>query len=276
MLKNYPVSKRTIGELLPDTLTLSFCIHINKGEKVWVVAGMLVQYLESITDSVIVIENNNPIGTIGGKEILENLLKNPSRSLFYDFNVEDIMERDPVIVTENTKYKELMSLWKERSRAFAIIPNKWGFYSAISAQKVLEIGMRCKTNFSISDLTKKQPVFFKKGDTFGDVINSMFKNKTRKILLERSNKYLSDRLIIEAISEKMKYLKEIDDFLNESIDIVTLEKARIIPNDLKIQEVSAMMYDMFHPYVIYNDHIVTPWDICNVLLSPEISEYVIK
>lgn len=276
MLKNYPISKRTVGELLPDTLTLSFCIHINKGEKVWVVSGMLVQYLESITDSVIVIENDKPIGTIGGKEILENLLKNPSRNLFYDFNVEDIMEHNPVVVTKNTKYEELMNLWKERSRAFAIIHNEWGFYSAISAQKVLEIGMRCKTNLSISDLSKKRPILFKKGDTFGDVINSMFKNKTRKILLEHSNKYLSDRLIIEAISEKMKFLKDIDDFLNESIDIVTLEKARIIPNNLKIHEVSAMMYDMFHPYVIYKDHIVTSWDICNALLSPEISEYVVK
>jgi hypothetical protein len=123
------------------------------------------------------------------------------------------------------------------------------------------------------DLPKKIPITFKKDDTLGAIINSMFKNKTRKILLENSNKYLNDRIIIETITEKMKYLKETDDFLNMPARIIELEEARVIFDDLRINEVSAMMYDMEHPYVIYKDWIVTPWDICNVLLSKEITKY---
>ncbi len=277
MSQGIPISERTLGDLLPDTLTYSLCIHIDKGTEVGVITGMLVQYLESVTDSVMIRdEDHNPIGTIGGKEIMENLLKNPTSSLFYGTKVEDIMEPNPVTVSKDTKYKDLMDFWKERGRAYAVIPNEWGFYSAISAQKVLEIGMRCKTNISIRDLPKKLPVTFKKGATFGSVINSMFENRTRKILLENSNKYLSDRLIIEAISEKMKNITETDDFLNESVDVVNLEQVRVIFDDLTINEVSAMMYDMEHPYVIYKDWIVTPWDICNILLSPEITEYTVK
>jgi predicted transcriptional regulator len=276
MSQNILISERTLGELLPDTLTYSLCIHIDKGTEVWVVAGMLVQYLESATDSVMVRDGDrNPIGIIGGKEIMENLLKNPTSSLFYG-KVEDIMESNLVRVSKDTKYKDLMNFWKERGRAYAVIPNEWGFYSAISAKKILEIGMRCKTKISITDLPKKQHVTFRKGATFGSVINSMFENKTRKILLENSNKYLNDRLIIETISEKMKYLKETDDFLNESVDIVELEEVRVVFDDLTINEVSAMMHDMDHPYVIYKDWIVTPWDICNVLLSAQITEYVAK
>ena len=203
MSQKIPLAERTLGKLLPDTLTYSLCIHIDKGKEVWVVTGMLVQYLESATDSVMVRdENEKPIGTIGGKEIMENLLKNPTSSLFYGTKVEDIMEPNPVTVSKDTKYKDLMNSWKSRGRAYAVIPNEWGFYSAISAKKILEIGMRCKTNISITDLPKKRPVTFKKGATFGSVINSMFENKTRKILLENSNKYLNDRLIVEIISEK--------------------------------------------------------------------------
>ena len=104
----------------------------------------------------------------------------------------------------------------------------------------------------------------------------MFENKTRKVLLKDSNKYLSDRLIIEAISEKMKHLKETDDFLNEPVDIIDLEEAKVITDNLKISEISKMMYDMSHPFVIYKDWLVTPWDICNVLLSPKITEYLTK
>jgi predicted transcriptional regulator len=277
MSQDVPISERTLGELLPERLTWSLCIHIDKGKEVWVVTGMLSQYLESATDSVIVRdEKHNPIGIIGGKEIMENLLKNPTSSLFYGMKVEDIMEPDPVRVTKNTKYKDLMKSWKERGRAYAVIPNEWGFYSAISAQKILEIGMRCKTNLTISDLSKKQPITFKKSDTFGSVINLMFENKARKALLKNSNKYLSDRLIIEAISEKMKHLKETDDFLNEPVDIVGLEEAKEIFDDLKINEISKMMYDMAHPFVIYKDWLVTPWDICKALLSPDITEYAVK
>jgi hypothetical protein len=100
----------------------------------------------------------------------------------------------------------------------------------------------------------------------------MLNNKARKILLEDTNKYLNDRLIIEAISEKMKHLRETDDFLNESADIVEIEDAKVISENLKINEVSSMMYDMAHPFVMYKDWLVTPWDICNVLLSPRITE----
>ena len=277
MSQGIPISERTLGELLPERLTWSLCIHIDKGTEVWVVTGMLVQYLESATDSIIVRDSeHNPIGTIGGKEIMENLLKNPTSSLFYGTKVEDIMEPNPVRVSKDTKYKDLMNFWKERDRAYAVIPNDWGFYSAISAQKILEIGKKCKTNLTIEDLPKKKLVTFKKGDTFGEVINSMFDNKARKILLEGSNKYLSDRLIVEAISEKMKDLTETNDFLNEPVDIVELEEAKVIEDNLKINEVSKMMYDMAHPFVIYKDWLVTPWDICKVLLSPDITEYVVK
>ncbi len=274
MAQDIPIAERTLGELLPERLTWSLCIHIDKGTEVWVVTGMLVQYLESATDSIIVRDKDqNPIGTIGGKEIMENLLKNPTSSLFYGTKVEDIMEPHPVMVSKDTRYKDLMNFWKGRGRAYAVIPNDWGFYSAISAQKILEIGKKCKTNLTIEDLPKKKLVTFKKGDTFGDIINSMFDNKARKILLEGSNKYLSDRLIIEAISEKMKHLKETDDFLHESVDIVELEEAKVIECNLKINEIASMMYDMAHPFIIYKDWLVTPWDICKILLSPEITEY---
>lgn len=272
-----PIAERTLGELFSKRLTWSLCIHIDKGTEVWVVSGMLVQYLESATDSIIVRdEKHEPIGTIGGKEIMENLLKNPTSSLFYGTKVEDIMELNSVKVSKDTKYKDLMNFWKERGRAYAIIPNEWGFYSAISAQKVLEIGKGCKTDLTIEDLPKKKQVTFKKVDTFGDLISLMFENKSRKILLEGTNKYLSDRLIIETISEKMKHLKETDDFLNESVDIVELEEAKVISDNLKINQVSSIMYDMAHPFIIYKDWLVTPWDICNVLLSPKITEYDVK
>jgi len=270
-----PLCQRSLKDLLPQTLTTSLCIHIEKGKEVWVVAGMLAQYLESVTDSVLVLNEKAPVGTIGGKEIMENLLKNPTSSLFYGTLVEDIMEPNPLIVPETILYKNLMKNWKDRGRAYAAVLNEWGSFSAISAKKILEIGMRCMTSLSITDLPKKPKITFKFDDPVESIIKSMFQNKTRKILLENSNKYLNDRIIIETITEKMSYLKDIDYFLNVPVNIIDLEEARVIYDDLKINEISAILYDMEHPFVIYKDHVVTPWDICECLLSEEITEYQI-
>ena len=104
----------------------------------------------------------------------------------------------------------------------------------------------------------------------------MFENKARKLFLKGTNRYLSDRLIIETITEKMKHLKETDDFLNETVENVELEEAKVISDNLKINEVSSAMYDMAHPCIMYKDWLVTPLDICNILLSPEITGYKVK
>jgi predicted transcriptional regulator len=273
MSQDVSLAERTLGELLPYALTSSICIHIDKGKKVLDVAGMLVQYLESVTDSVVVKDGKELVGIVGGKEIIQHLLKNSTPKSFYERRVEEIMDPHLITVSESTKYKDLLNHWKKNERAYAVISNGEGFYSAISARTILEIGMRCRTDISVNNLPKKQNVTFKKNDTFRSMINSMVYNKTRNILLENSNKYINDRLIIENVTQKMSYLRGEEDFLDNIVN-VELEEAKVISENLKINEVSAMMYDMEHPYVMYEDQIVTPWDICNALSSPEITEYL--
>jgi len=60
--KNIPISERALGDFFPDTGSFPFCVNIEKGTEVWVAAGMLVEYLESFTDSVVVREDYKPIG----------------------------------------------------------------------------------------------------------------------------------------------------------------------------------------------------------------------
>ncbi len=63
----------------------------------------------------------------------------------------------------------------------------------------------------------------------------MFENKTRKILLENSNRYINDRIIIEPITEKMNHLKEMDYFLNVPANIIDLEESLMILKSIKFQ-----------------------------------------
>ncbi|KAG2478367.1 MAG: hypothetical protein NPMRTH1_570015 [Nitrosopumilales archaeon] len=271
--KNKPcVSERTLEYLLSDSLTSSLCVNIDKGTETWVVAGMLVQYLDSFTDSVVVRDNMTPIGLIGGKEIIEGILENPTNS-FFNRKVEEIMNSKIVKISKYHTLEELLYRWMQTRRAFAVIDNELFDYSAISAKKLLGIGKRCKTEIAISDIPKKTVVTFTKDQTVGDVINSMLKNKTRKLLLEGSNQYINDRLIIEKISEDLKYLKYVRNFLDSPMTTFNLAEAKVVSENLTLPELSKIMLDMAHPYVIYQNQVVSPWDICLMLLSKDLKDY---
>src|SRR3989304_2316505 len=153
-----PISNLSLDELLPDSLTSTICVNIEKGTKIWVVTGMLVQYLESFTDSVVVRDKDKPVGIAGGKHVIQKLVDNPTSDLFDNTNVEDIMTTKFIKISKRTKLRELLDFWKQTRIAFAIIPNEFSDYSELSARKLLEIGMRCKTeiseDLSISEVSK--------------------------------------------------------------------------------------------------------------------------
>ena len=141
---------------------------------------MLIHYLESFTDSLVVTEENEkPIGVIGGREIIENIYHNSSSQFFDNTTIEQIVDRNLVILFDKTTLGELLNTWKKTRRAFSIIPNNLGGYSAISGRKLLEIGANCVTDLTVSELPKKEIVTFEKDSTIREIIGLMLK-KTRE------------------------------------------------------------------------------------------------
>ncbi len=272
-MNNKPISEFSLHDLFGDTLTSSLCVNIEKGTETWVATGMLVQQLESFTDSVVVRENDKPIGIVGGKDVIVKLIDDPSSNLFYQTKVEDIMEKRWPIVSKETKLQELMEFWKNTRRAFAAIPNEFSDYSGISAKKMLEVGKRIKTKILISELPDKKLITFPNNTTIGNVLNLMLENNTRRLILENSTKFINDRIILEKITEELKCLKEVENFMEIPINEFKLEEVKEISDDLSISEVSKIMYEMEHPCVMFRKKIITPWDICLILLSEKITDY---
>jgi hypothetical protein len=273
--KNKPISERSLEELFPDVWSFPFCVNIEKGTEVWVAAGMLVEYLESFTDSVVVRENYKPIGIIGGYDLLNNLRKNPTNDFFHQNKVEDIMMKDLPIVTIKTQLGVMIRDWKESGRAFAVIPNALSDFSCISAKFLIKVGMFCKTDFFISQIPKKKLVTFKISNTIGDIINSMFENKTRRLVLEDTNQFVSDRIILGYISDKLNFLKDVDSFMDMPVNLLELEQVRTINEDVSLDQLCGIMSEIQYPYVLYKDKVFSPWDVCEALMRPEITEYEI-
>lgn len=265
------ISELTLEEAFPKTLTETSCVYIDKDREVWVATEMCAQYLESVVDSIVVKDGGVPIGIVGGYDLLDHLRKNPTRDFQYKTKVKEIAFNDVPEVAKETKLKDLIEKWQKSRRAFAIIPHEPDDFSPVSARMMLGVGMRCKTNISVSSMPKKKIITFHADDTLGKILVLMFANKTRKLLLlEDSNQYISDRLILGEISRILKFQKDVESFLEIPAKQLKLDYVREITDDLKFDHLCSIMDRMEHPYVIYKDAAITPWDVCVTLLSEDL------
>lgn len=264
------ISTANMGQLLGESLTSTFCVNIEATSKIWVATGMLVQYLESFTDGIVVRKNEKPVGIVGGRDIIANIAKNP-RGEFFEEPVESIVESRIPEISSRTTYKELMNFWQDTGRAFAIIQNEYGDYSSISAKKILEIAKQCNTNLKISEMPKKNTVTFSLDEPIGQIMDRMLENKTRRVILKDTNKFINDRAILEKISEELDYLRNVKNFREFPAKDFNIIETTMIEKDLMIPETAQMMYELEHPYLVYKDNVITPWDICKILLSDKIT-----
>ena len=263
----------SLEELFPQTLTDVSCPEIQKNREVWVATEMCAQYLESTIDAIVVRGDDNKLaGIVGGYDLLDAIRKNPTRDFQYTCAIEEIMFKDFLQVENKTKFKDLMGKWKNTRRAFAVISNNSGGYSPISARKMLEIGIRYKTDMTVSSISKKKIITFQGDEPLNKILDLMFENKTRKLLLVNSNQFISDRTILEGISRMLKFQQNIDNFLDVPINQFTFDHIKVITEDLKFDKLCSVMNKMEHPYVIYKDIVVSPWDVCLSLMNENVIE----
>ena len=266
------ISELTLDKMLSSSLTDTPCVYLNQEREVWVATEMCVQYLESSIDSIVIRNDElTPVGIVGGYDLLSHIRKNPTRDFQYENKVKEIMFEGLPIVEKETRFKDLMERWKLSRRAFAITPNSFQGYSPISARKMLDVGIRCQSNLTISSMPKKNIVTFSLDDSLEKIIDLMFKHNTRKLMLEYSNQFISDRIILEEISKMLKFQHDVENFLEIPVSQIELEEVLVLKEDVSLNKLCLMMYKMEHPYVIYKDVSVSPWDICLTLLSDDVT-----
>ena len=270
---SHMIADRMIRDILPMSFTAIPCVSIQRQARIEESIGLLIPYLESMADSLIVTDDNNyPIGVVGGREIIEKILANPSPSAF-EGEIEKIMSPTITKISGTSTIRNIIQEWQNTGRAFSILPNSIGGFSVISARKMLEVGKISMTDMRISDLPKKNILSFGNDSTIGEIINIMLKNKTRKLLLENTNQFISDRIIIEKIASDLNYLRNARNFLEMPIVGFGLEYAKVISKDIMVNELASIMFGMQHPYAVFKDQVISPWDICLALLSDQMQEY---
>jgi len=271
--KNTSISELTLEQIFSTSLTDTPCVYLNQERELWVATEMCVQYLESSIDSIVIRNDElTPVGIIGGYDILSSIRKNPTRDFQYDTKVKEIYFEEFPIVEKETRYRDLMERWKKSRRAFAMTPNSFQGYSPISARKMLEAGIKSQSDISISSFPKKKIVTFSLDDSLGKIIDLMFENNTRKLLLEYSNQFISDRIILEEISKMLKFQPSIENFLDIPVSQIDLKEVTVLKEDVNLNKICLQLYKMDHPYLVYKDISVSPWDVCLVLLDDGVKQ----
>lgn len=234
-------------------------------EKMWIITSMLCRYLESFIDNMIIIQDDKPIGILGGKETLFGLLKNPTFEFFDQVTAGEVMGGFSNVVTSQTTLSDLISLMQHQRTGFAVIPHDKGGYSTISVRTLLEVSALSKTDMKASEIPKKNIITFTKEDTMDYILTSMFHTQTRRLVLEDYSSFISDRLILEKIAFKLNYLNGVPNFLEIKAGTFPLKRLEKISEDLPIPELAKKMLSMDVPYVMTQDRIISPWDIAIIL-----------
>lgn len=268
---NLPLANNPLDKILKESVFSTPAVSIRVEDTLAEAAILLPHHLESMTDSLVATKNDEPVGIVGGIEVLDNILKNSNQRFLDNTKIGDVMSKKLVIIDSKNTLLELTKQWSQTRRAFAIIPNQYHGYSVISARKVLEAGINFKINTTIVSIPKKKTITFRKDETVKQILTHMFDNKTRKLVLENTKSFLNDRIIIQKLTREFNCLRDGDDFLNAKADIFDLEQAKTVSDDLSISEACKIMYDMKSPYLMENDRVISPWDVVVVLSSENLS-----
>lgn len=258
--KNLLLNECTIEDVLPHLLVHPSIATIDSKEKLWIATSMLVRFLETFTNNLVVVENDIPVGMLGGEEVIKEFTKIGDSSFFSDMTVQQVMNNDLCIIPQNTKVSDLLKKMYQMQRDFALVKNENEDYSTISARRLLEAGVLCNTKMKISDIPLKLIPTFNRDDTIDTIIKQMIQNETEVLILENTPQFINPQVIFEKIVE-LNYLKDIDNFFDLKATALNLKTGKIISENTTITDMCKIMLSMKYPFVMTSNNVLTPWDL---------------
>ena len=250
----------SIEEILPHLLVCSSRATIESKENMWIATSMLVRFLASFTNNLVVMKSDIPVGILGSMEILRGLYENPSYDFFSEHFVHEIMNKNLNITSPKTRVLNLLKKMNQYKKDFALIQTTNESFSTISSRRLLEVGILCDTRIKVSDIPSKTIVTFQREDNLGTIIRKMLRSNSDILVLEHTPLFVTPQIIFEKISE-LNYLDGIDNFLDSKVSVLNLRSSRVISNNITIPEMCKIMLSMRDSFVMTQNNVLTPWDL---------------
>jgi len=250
-----------LDDILPyaqKRVTVASC---TTSEKVWFVTNLLNKHLESYTDCIVVTDSGKFVGLIDGREWVKNLIKEPTREFFSLYSSEIMSPEQVLQVNVDTKLSHVLENWKKIRRAVAVIEdNNKSICAPIALRTILEIISLSRTDMKVSDIHKKKIISINKHEKIIDALSKMVQNKTRRLLVEGTQKFISDRIVINNIINKFNFLRE-SNLHEKTMADFEFEEIPKLSENMSLVELSRRLIVQKYPCVMYGDNVITPWDM---------------
>jgi hypothetical protein len=248
-------------EVLPYSLLSIPVSTITPHDNVWIASSMLSR-ISDVTNNLVVIEDEFPIGTISSAEIIEGLQKNPTGAFFSE-NITKIMNPDFYIDSRTVNISAILNRIGKSKNPFSIIQNDKTSFSQFSIRQALEIGALCKDNIGVSAFEQKRTPKFSRDNTIADIIDKLRKDQSEFALLDDEFTFVNYDIILEKLKELNNTQNE--DLLDLSASTLKTITPMLISDKLSMAEICRMMLNSRHACVMTKDQIITAHDVLDVL-----------
>jgi len=259
--QSMPLDLCSFEEVLPYSLLSIPISTVTTNDNVWIAASMLAR-ISDVTNSLVVVEDGFPIGTIDVRRVISGFQKNPTADYFEE-SVSKIMDVDFYIDSRVVNIAAVLRRMNKTGRFFTIIENDRTSFSQFSIRQVLEIISLCKSDIGVASMEKKRISTFSRDDTIKDVMKKLEADKTGLLALKDDMSFIS----YEAVLEKIKELNTPQDgkLLGLSASTFKTITPTLISEKLTLAEICKIMLGQKYPYVMTREHLITPHDIIDVV-----------
>lgn len=245
------IFNRPYLSVLPNTTLMQIAPFMAIGPQIYV-------------DGLVVLEGEKPIGKIGSKQILLNII-NSKYPDWLKKTASQIMDNSEISLEMDSPLSTAIDIFNQTSIAFIPITKSGLIVASLSVRDLLPVIMKGTFHVTLKDMASPLEIS-SKGTNLKVALNQMFQKKIRNIIVRSGNDYsiINDRKILEFLfSENGRKIINTNTLGIQGIEIDLLDKlpAKSVSNNTAVSKAAELLMDINTPCLLFNKSIVTPWDI---------------
>lgn len=245
------IFKRPSLSISPDALLSQVATFLAIGPQIYV-------------DGIVVIVGKDPVGRISSKHILQKTI-NSKYTDWLNTTASELMDRNVLSIEMTSSLGTAMKIFGETRFAFLPITDKGSLIASLGIRDTLPLIVN--TNIDTPATHSSSPtVYVPKETNLKHTLNIMLTNGIRNVVIQDGNNtyLLNDRKILEFLfSPKAREIMTVGktEMGNIKVDDLDLIPISIISDDITISKAAKLLMDIRTPCVLFENSIVTPWDI---------------
>ena len=245
------IFKRPSLSISPDTLLPQVATFLAIGPQIYV-------------DGIVVTVGKAPIGRIGSKHILQNIIISP-RNGWLNTTASELMDRNFPSVDMNSPIGTAMKIFGETRFAFLPITEKGWLIASLGIRDILSLIIDNNIDTNASHVSSPT-ICVAKETNLKHALDIMLIKSIRNVVIRdgTSTYIINDRKILEFLfSPKGREILtiEITEIGRINVGDLDLIPISIISDDISITEAAKLLMDVRTPCLLFENSIVTPWDI---------------